>query len=271
MSLGELEGLPRAYRLGEHMFVQWAVTALRRLALSTDEALAAASRIALLTNGHIDQVIEGVLDIYESERRRWDARSDATRAAQVRAVLGTDGLDLASAEKMLSTSLRGAGTWQRSIGPGQRGKARLKVARAHAQVADARREFHHQPATKLIRESPAIAVETWRSKDSPAHAWPSQSTMPDGRHSSGCSNTRPPGTGAPLIRVARFEPTSQVCSACGIKDGPKPLHVREWTCGACEAFLDRDINAAVNGQGRRTGRVSLRGASKSGTPPGTAR
>jgi hypothetical protein len=32
--------------------------------------------------------------------------------------------------------------------------------------------------------------------------------------------------------IGRFEPTSQVCSACGIKDGPKPLSVREWTCAA---------------------------------------
>ena len=33
---------------------------------------------------------------------------------------------------------------------------------------------------------------------------------------------------------------------CGIKDGPKPLHIRVWECGACGAVLDRDINAAVN-------------------------
>ncbi|MFJ3841297.1 zinc ribbon domain-containing protein, partial [Streptomyces sp. NPDC090054] len=46
--------------------------------------------------------------------------------------------------------------------------------------------------------------------------------------------------------IGRFEPTSQVCSQCGVKDGPKPLHIREWTCGACGAVLDRDINAAVN-------------------------
>ncbi len=32
-----------------------------------------------------------------------------------------------------------------------------------------------------------------------------------------------------------------------IKDAaPKPLHIRVWTCEACGAVLDRDINAAVN-------------------------
>ena len=40
-----------------------------------------------------------------------------------------------------------------------RDKARVKVARAHARVADARREFHHQLSTALIRENQAVAVE----------------------------------------------------------------------------------------------------------------
>lgn len=52
--------------------------------------------------------------------------------------------------------------------------------------------------------------------------------------------------GRTLVRIGRFEPTPQVCSACGVQDGPKPLHVRGWTCGACGAVLDRDVNAAVN-------------------------
>jgi putative transposase len=47
-------------------------------------------------------------------------------------------------------------------------------------------------------------------------------------------------------RVGRFEPTSQVCSACGVTDGPKPLAVREWTCQACGTAHDRDVNAAKN-------------------------
>ncbi|MFD5495208.1 RNA-guided endonuclease TnpB family protein, partial [Streptomyces sp. NPDC127091] len=52
--------------------------------------------------------------------------------------------------------------------------------------------------------------------------------------------------GRTLVKVGRFEPTSQVCSACGHRDGPKPLHVREWTCTVCGTVHDRDHNAAKN-------------------------
>jgi len=52
--------------------------------------------------------------------------------------------------------------------------------------------------------------------------------------------------GRTFARTGRFEPTSQVCSACGVKDGPKPLDVRHWTCAACGTIHDRDVNAAKN-------------------------
>ena len=52
--------------------------------------------------------------------------------------------------------------------------------------------------------------------------------------------------GRTFARIGRFEPTSQVCSACGVKDGPKPLSVRQWTCAACGTAHDRDVNAARN-------------------------
>ncbi|WP_408997169.1 zinc ribbon domain-containing protein [Streptomyces europaeiscabiei] len=52
--------------------------------------------------------------------------------------------------------------------------------------------------------------------------------------------------GRTLVRIGRFEPTSQTCSACGVKDGPKPMHVRERTCTACGTVHDRDTNAAIN-------------------------
>jgi putative transposase len=52
--------------------------------------------------------------------------------------------------------------------------------------------------------------------------------------------------GRTFARTGRFEPTSQVCSACGARDGPKPLGVRTWTCATCRTVHDRDINAARN-------------------------
>jgi putative transposase len=60
--------------------------------------------------------------------------------------------------------------------------------------------------------------------------------------------------GRTFTRVDRFFPSSQLCSACGFKDGPKPLVVREWTCGNCETVHDRDVNAGINikTEGRKT-------------------
>jgi putative transposase len=62
-------------------------------------------------------------------------------------------------------------------------------------------------------------------------------------------------------KVGRFEPTSQVCSACGVKDGPNPLKTREWECAACGAIHDRDVNAAKNvlALGRRESLNACRG------------
>lgn len=113
-------------------------------------------------------------------------------------------------------------------------------------MADARREFHHQLSTQLIRENQAIAVEdlavkglarTRLAKSVHDAGWSAFVTMLE------CKAAR---YGRAFHRIGRFEPTSQVCSRCGVKDGPKPLDVRMWTCGACGAVLDRDVNAAVN-------------------------
>ncbi|WP_239337521.1 transposase [Frankia sp. CiP3] len=52
--------------------------------------------------------------------------------------------------------------------------------------------------------------------------------------------------GRSVVRVGRFFPSSQLCSACGVRDGPKPLAVRRWTCPVCNTTHDRDLNAARN-------------------------
>ncbi|WP_406419349.1 RNA-guided endonuclease InsQ/TnpB family protein [Streptomyces sp. NBC_01614] len=131
-------------------------------------------------------------------------------------------------------------------GSKNRNKARVRVARAHARVADARGEFHHQLSTQLIRENQAVAVEDLAVKAL------ARTRLAKSVHDAGWSafvsmlEYKAARYGRTFVKIGRFEPTSQVCSVCGANNGPKPLHVREWTCGACGAVLDRDINAAVN-------------------------
>src|SRR5438093_8996967 len=75
----------------------------------------------------------------------------------------SDGRKIASprflrrAEKKLRRAQRSLS--RKQDGSRNRDKARVKVARAHARVADARREFHHQLSTRLIRDNQAVAVE----------------------------------------------------------------------------------------------------------------
>ncbi|WP_405554826.1 RNA-guided endonuclease InsQ/TnpB family protein [Streptomyces sp. NBC_01171] len=151
---------------------------------------------------------------------------------------------LRRAEKRLKKAQRELSRKQK--GSCNRHKARLKAARAHARVTDARREFHHQLSTQLIRENQAIAVEDLAVKGL------ARTRLAKAIHDAGWSafvtmlKYKAARYGRTLIKIGRFEPTSQVCSVCGVKDGPKPLNVRVWTCGACGAVLDRDINAAVN-------------------------
>ncbi|MFF3469031.1 RNA-guided endonuclease InsQ/TnpB family protein [Streptomyces sp. NPDC002619] len=131
-------------------------------------------------------------------------------------------------------------------GSKNREKARVKVARAHAHVADARREFHHQLSTKLIRENQAIGVEDLAVRGL------ARTRLAKSVHDAGWAQFvhmleyKAVRYGRTSVKTGRFEPTSQVCSACGVNDGPKPLHIREWTCAACNTVHDRDHNAAKN-------------------------
>jgi putative transposase len=52
--------------------------------------------------------------------------------------------------------------------------------------------------------------------------------------------------GRELIAIDRWFPSSKTCSGCGHLMAELPLHLREWTCPACGAVHDRDVNAAKN-------------------------
>jgi putative transposase len=135
---------------------------------------------------------------------------------------------------------------RRQKGSANRARARHRVAIVHRKVRNARLDHAHKTALRLVRDNQAIYAEDLcvsglartRLAKSVADAGWSQLLR--------CIEEKAVQYGRTFAKVGRFEPTSQVCSACGVKDGPKPLGIRRWVCAACGTVHDRDVNAARN-------------------------
>jgi putative transposase len=141
---------------------------------------------------------------------------------------------------------------QRALARKQKGsvnreKARVKVARAHARIADRRRDFLHKLSTRLVRENQAVVTEDLSVRNMVRNhslaraisdaAWSDLRDMLEYK----CE-----WYGRELVVIDRWFPSSKTCSACGHLAAKMPLGVREWTCASCGTRHDRDVNAAIN-------------------------
>ncbi|MGP4052192.1 RNA-guided endonuclease TnpB family protein [Streptomyces sp. 2A115] len=149
-----------------------------------------------------------------------------------------DGARLARAQRELSRTAQGEGT--------NRAKARRKVAKVHARIADRRRDMLHKLTTGLVRDNQTLVIEdltvrTMVKNHSLARA------IPDASWSEFRSmlEYKAAWYGRQVIAVDRFFPSSRLCSVCGTVQEKMPLSVCRWACG-CGAVHDRDVNAANN-------------------------
>lgn len=132
-------------------------------------------------------------------------------------------------------------------GSKNRAKARLKVSRLHARIADARRDFLHKLSTRLISENQVIAVETLAVSNMQKNRCLAKSIS----NASWSEFVRQleykaQWYGRTLVGIDRWYPSSKRCSDCGHTAPKMPLSVREWTCPECGSIHDRDVNAARN-------------------------
>ena len=100
-----LEALLRAYRLGDHRFIQWFLVGLADLAEDPRQVQAAASVVVTFTVEYVDRISEALIGIYRDEWRLWGQRTEAARAAQIRAVLHDRSMDATTAEIMTGRSM----------------------------------------------------------------------------------------------------------------------------------------------------------------------
>ncbi len=136
---------------------------------------------------------------------------------------------------------------KKTKGSNRREKAKLKVARLHAKIADARRDFLHKLSTRLINENQVIAIESLSVSNMQKNRCLSKS-ISDASWSEFVRQLEYKARwyGRELIGIDRWYPSSKRCSDCGYTMPKMPLSVREWVCPECGSIHDRDINAARN-------------------------
>ena len=144
---------------------------------------------------------------------------------------------LANAQRALSRKQKGSAN---------RAKARRRVAALHRKVRETRLDHAHKTALRLVRDNQAVYAEDL------AVSGLARTRMAKSVHDAGWAQLlrllaeKAEHYGRTFHQIGRFAPSSQTCSGCGIKDGPKPLSVRTWVCAACVTVHDRDVNAARN-------------------------
>ncbi|MGX1549014.1 RNA-guided endonuclease InsQ/TnpB family protein [Streptomyces adustus] len=126
-------------------------------------------------------------------------------------------------------------------------KAREKVARIHARIADRRRDFLHKLSTRIVQENQLVAIEDLAVRNLMGNRSMARA-ISDASWSELCAmlQYKCAWYGRELVVVDRFLPSSKTCSACGLVRDLLPLGVRAWTCEGCGAQHDRDHNAAQN-------------------------
>lgn len=126
-------------------------------------------------------------------------------------------------------------------------KQKLVVAKLHEKIANKRTDFLHKTSTSIIKKYDTICLEDLNisgmlknnklSKAISDVSWSEFKRMLE---------YKAEWYGKNILEIGRFEPSSKICSNCGIINKELKLADRKWTCGKCGTLHDRDMNAAIN-------------------------
>lgn len=132
-------------------------------------------------------------------------------------------------------------------GSNNRRKAKQKVARIYAKIADSRQDFTHKLTSKLIRENQVICIESLSVKNMVKnHKLAKAIQDVNWGELVRQLNYKANWYGRTLVAIDRWFPSSKRCSCCGYTLPRLDLGTRTWVCPECHSELDRDVNAALN-------------------------
>ena len=145
---------------------------------------------------------------------------------------------LAKYQRRLSKKKKGSANFQ---------KAKLKVARVHAKIADSRKDFQHKLTTKLIHDNQIISLESLQVKNMVKNPKLAKAISDAGwTELVRQLEYKAAWYGRTVVSIDKWYPSSKRCSCCGYTLERLDLSVRSWECPECDTKHDRDTNAALN-------------------------
>ena len=163
--------------------------------------------------------------------------SDGTVIPNPRA-LGTRLKELRKAQQSLSRKVEGSA---------RRERAKERVARLHARVADVRADAMDKATTMIAETYSVVCIEDLNVagmvKNRSLARSVSDASLGEFRRQLEYKAAR---TGAVLRVVDRWYRSSKTCSGCGGVKAKLSLSERTYRCDSCGLAMDRDLNAAIN-------------------------
>ncbi|MCG5496897.1 RNA-guided endonuclease InsQ/TnpB family protein [Ectothiorhodospira variabilis] len=132
-------------------------------------------------------------------------------------------------------------------GSSNRNKAKAKLARLHARIANIRSDALHKLTSDLTRRFHTIGIEDLNVCGMMANRHLARSIAEMSFHE--CRRQleyKADQRGGQVVVADRWFPSSKMCSVCGAVQKAMPLSTRQWICPDCGVHHDRDVNAARN-------------------------